>query len=294
MKKIILLLIVFTNTISLSMAQHNAYLDIEGIDTANVCLKTSSISNPTILELATGDTSSVHTHFYIRNQSDALRVDVRSDLLSGGSQNLDGKRNENDIQKEKNLYDPHTTDIMRLDYLGNMRITGNIQLNDDPSSPSLEGSIRYNQINGYGRIEGYVNGSWKSICPSCPNAHINSPNANQTFSQEYQINSSNQVVITVEFSAPIDPNTVVYGSSISLLSTPSGTLIPGTLSWNSNHTQLTFTSTNDFGSFCNFSPNCIFTLNMTDSIISKQGCAIDGNGNGEEGGDFTTSFGILG
>ena len=81
---------------------------------------------------------------------------------------------------------------------------------------------------------------------------------------------------------------------------PSETLsdAPGRLEFSSDRKVVTFTTTNPSHELCSFDIDCFFTLKLLGTgenvITDDEGNNLDGDGNGQPGGDFQTTFTILG
>ncbi len=246
-------------------------IEVEGIDTAKVILSTSSWQNPTILELNSGLSNSSFTEYHIRNQNDKLRIDVNSDLLGS-------------VQEK---------DILILDTEGTIETKGGMK--PGFTSETLEGTIRYNPSNQ--ALEGYVQGSWRNL--NCQSFCLTSPmvGSGESFTgfiEEF----GGKISVTLVFNAPVDPASVVFGNTFQMTD-PNSNPLPGTFSWNYNHTRLKFrTTSTTVMENCNAVGEC-FTMRMigTDvgsgSIKSKSGCVFDGDGDGFETGDYVITFRVL-
>ena len=127
---------------------------------------------------------------------------------------------------------------------------------------------------------------------------IKSPTANQNFSQDFSINKSNQIVIVVEFNQLVDPTTVIIGENFNFSVAGFTEHIPGVITWNNEFSIATFVSRPSFSNFCSFSPNCLMTLVLIGTgnigIKDSNGCNLDGDVDSIPGGNWSTTFGILG
>lgn len=252
---------------------------IEVGDNNNAILraKTPQYYLPTEVQLHSGDSTILggYTQYNIRNENDILNIDVTSDLLPEDS----------------------VLGLVRIFNTGDIITTGAISVGN--SNLETNGSIRFNGTS----YQAYLNGTWNNIClgcapTGCNDFEVSSPNANASFSQEFSINASNQMVINVIFNEPVNTATVTLESTF--IFTSGGTNIPGNITWNGSNTIATFTSSTTYGNFCAFTPDCFMQLQLigTDNgngaIENSNGCNLDGDNNGTQGGNYTTTFGILG
>jgi len=185
-----------------------------------------------------------------------------------------------------------TTPTTELDVVGGIKV--------GTTTSAIDGTIRYDGTN----LQAHIGGTWQNVCVGnctpvdCNNFNITFPPANQNFSQDFSINGSNQVIINITFNTAVNPATVVSGSTLIVQS--GGTTVPGTISWNGSNTVATFITNADFFSFCIFSPDCFMNLQLigtnagNGTIEDANGCTLDGDGNGTQGGNYSTTFGILG
>lgn len=96
----------------------------------------------------------------------------------------------------------------------------------------------------------------------------------------------------------MNPTSVVFGSTFQITDVNDNPL-PGTFSWNYNHTRLKFRTTSTvIIANCSSGGECYtMTMNGTDigsgSIKSKSGCVFDGDGDGFETGDYEIVYRIL-
>ncbi len=58
-----------------------AIVEVDGIDSAQITLNTTSFLNPTIVNFNSGNTSNGFSHYRLRNQGDVFRLDIESNLF---------------------------------------------------------------------------------------------------------------------------------------------------------------------------------------------------------------------
>lgn len=274
MKKQFLFLAVCTLFISSTIYAQDGLMEVFGTNSATMSANTEAINLPTQVELNSGESGAVYTHFNIRNETDQLHIDVDSDLFGGI---------------------PAPSQVI-IDVTGDITTQGNLTLGNGASSAN--GTLRYDGTNLQVRLDN----EWVNICTGactpldCNDFSVVSPASNQTFSQNFSLNGSNQVVIEIEFNRAVNTSSVVVGQNFNFSS--GGSAVPGTISWNTTSTVATFTTNASYTSFCAFTPDCFMTLDLIgngpNGIEDANGCMLDGDSNGVEGGNWTTTFGILG
>lgn len=249
-------------------------LEVEGEDSAAINIQSPSYLNSTSLNLLSGELNNSFTHYTIRNENDLLNIDAHSDF-----------NNEPNEQ------------VVTINIDGTIRSKSYICPNSITQT-SLDGCLRFQND----RLEVFANGDWNQLAfvgpPSCDNFAISYPTINQSFSQQFSIDLMNRFVVTVNFSEAVDVSTLV--NSNTFIVSNGGFNLPGSLLVSSDGLTATWTSTNSFLTFCSFNPDCLinFQLIGTDNgngaIQNLNGCNLDGDLDGNEGGNFTTIFGILG
>jgi hypothetical protein len=132
-----------------------------------------------------------------------------------------------------------------------------------------------------------------------PSFHVTSPQAGQTSSQEFSVDKTTGIItINVTFTQDVDLSTVQPRVNVQLVmetdaNAPfSAALQPG------DAKVLVITSDGSAGDLCNFDPDCHFSLKILGSgsspVKSASGTALDGDANGSAGGDYSTSFTLIG
>jgi hypothetical protein len=137
-------------------------------------------------------------------------------------------------------------------------------------------------------------------------AVVLSPRANQSFSIDYQYSELGIVTASIRFSKPMDPGTIAVGQTLFLEGLKKeGAMntwraIGHTASWSADFTILTLTALEESGTWCTFSPDCFFRLRLigTDegqgAIRDTDGLPLNGDNDRLPGGNFETTFGIVG
>jgi hypothetical protein len=113
----------------------------------------------------------------------------------------------------------------------------------------------------------------------------------------FTTDGSGHLIITVTFNRPVDPTTVVPAVTIYF---EGDAISQGTVSFTNQNKTLTFTTTDEIGDLGTFSPdfNFDFFLIGTDVgsgfITDENGMVLDGDEDGEAGGDYELNLIILG
>lgn len=110
-------------------------------------------------------------------------------------------------------------------------------------------------------------------------------------SQDFQV-PGGKLKITVRFNKDVNKATVQARSSFRV-QTEKDPNAMGMIQWLNNR-ELTWTSTKSTGDLCSFNPDCGFTLTIMDTVTSSSGDKLDGNKDGQAGGNFTHNFTIIG
>jgi hypothetical protein len=122
------------------------------------------------------------------------------------------------------------------------------------------------------------------------------PEALQTSSQDFDL-VDNKVEIRVAFNRAVDMSSLIAGTNVILeMETDANadiTIDPGETT-----RDIVITSVDDAGDLCVYNPDCFFTLHLRGSganpIRDADGEALDGDRDGSAGGDYETTFVIIG
>jgi hypothetical protein len=102
--------------------------------------------------------------------------------------------------------------------------------------------------------------------------------------------------VMIEFDGALDPASVV--ADVTVVLTVDGVNVPVTAATEPSGDALVITTVSDYVDVCTFTPNCVLDLRLVGTgpapMTDAGGTAIDGDADGQAGGDFTTRFGILG
>jgi len=112
-----------------------------------------------------------------------------------------------------------------------------------------------------------------------------------TNSQHFQI-LNNKIKITVRFNKPVNKNSVITKSSFRI-NMETDHNASGTIQW-VNDSELIWTSTKNYHDLCTFNPDCSFSLTITDTVTDTFGKKLDGDKDGNPGGNFTHVLTIIG
>ncbi len=107
------------------------------------------------------------------------------------------------------------------------------------------------------------------------------------------------IVITVVFNTAVNPGTVVLGNTLFFVTSkdPNAT---GSIGWAADNKSFTFTSTKVWGDLLSPRPDDFFTLKLvgTDAghgkIVDTANTALDGDYDGNPGGDYSMTFTLIG
>lgn len=117
--------------------------------------------------------------------------------------------------------------------------------------------------------------------------HVEYPQHSQHFKIE-----GKKIILTVRFNAPVDPASVIPGQTVRV-AFPKNQNAAGTLVW-VNPREFTWTAGANMHDICKFTPDCSFKLTLSDTIKTKGGTRLDGDKNGQAGGDYTMIYTIIG
>jgi hypothetical protein len=115
----------------------------------------------------------------------------------------------------------------------------------------------------------------------------------------FSSNASGQLIIKVSFSDPVNQNTVVARKTLLLKFTKNANA-NATLSWSLDSKVLTITTVDTRDNLMSFQPDDGFTLTLIgrdrgDGVVkSTGGAALDGDYDGNAGGDYRKGFFIIG
>lgn len=123
------------------------------------------------------------------------------------------------------------------------------------------------------------------------------PAAMQTTSQDFAINGSDQLVITVRFSADVNMNSLSAGVNV-ILDTELDNNAAITITPGATGNEIIITSVDVYGDLLEFNPDGFFTLYLHGSganpIRDTEGNALDGDADGTAGGTYETTFVLIG
>jgi hypothetical protein len=123
------------------------------------------------------------------------------------------------------------------------------------------------------------------------------PAGRQAYSQDFSIDQEGRIRINVVFTDAVDMSSVIAGTNV-ILETENDanadtTVYPGDVQF-----YFMIVSTDDYHDLLTFDPDGFFTLHLlgsgTSPIISADGEALDGDKDFEPGGDYETTFLLLG
>lgn len=139
-----------------------------------------------------------------------------------------------------------------------------------------------------------VIGEFSEVMPATPPVVI-APVANQTASTDYTLAPSNRLSVRISFDRPMNTTTVIPGATLVFFIPDLSQELPGTISWQSDSS---FTYLSDpLPNFCllpnDYNLQLIIVGNTTaplPTVADTQGIALDGDQDGNAGGNFTTQF----
>lgn len=116
-------------------------------------------------------------------------------------------------------------------------------------------------------------------------------------SQNYTINASNQLVITVQFTEPVRMSSLLAGTSV-ILVTEKKPVAPITIAAGASADEIVITTVDAYGDLLTFDPDGFFSLTLKGTgdnrVRSRAGAVLDGDADGAAGGDFVFQFTLLG
>jgi hypothetical protein len=122
------------------------------------------------------------------------------------------------------------------------------------------------------------------------------PVAMQTSSQDFEIDGS-KIKIRVTFTRAVDMSSLVAGTNV-ILVTEQDANADINITSGSTAADIVITSVADNGDLLTFDPDGFFTLRLVGSgaspIQSSDGEALDGDSDGSAGGDYETTFVLIG
>ncbi|MCO5191144.1 MAG: hypothetical protein M9928_03085 [Anaerolineae bacterium] len=133
---------------------------------------------------------------------------------------------------------------------------------------------------------------------ACAPFQVVSPEPFQNSSQDFAITDDGKLEIVVTFTKDIDLSSFVVGKTV-VLETEKDSNAGGTLTAVGTD-GVKFTTSAEYGDLLVFDPDGFFTLHLigTDTgdgtILSTGGAALDGDEDGSSGGDYQTTFVIVG
>lgn len=132
-----------------------------------------------------------------------------------------------------------------------------------------------------------------------PSLQITYPVKNINTSQDYEINSQNKYKITVKFNREVDVSTVIVGKTFKLI-TELANNADGNITWSNGNKTLVFISVLEVTQLNDFDPDAFFSIKLIGSdvgdgaIKDTDGIHLDGDGDGNDGGDYKFDFTTIG
>jgi hypothetical protein len=123
-------------------------------------------------------------------------------------------------------------------------------------------------------------------------------NYNSVGQPTFTLDGQNHVKISVVFNRSIDLNTLLGGETIYIKSATD--IITGSVSYESASNTAVFTTTDPISTWCSFSPDCNFKFVVvgTDAgqgaVKDVDGMPLDGDEDGEPGGNYELTLGVVG
>lgn len=133
---------------------------------------------------------------------------------------------------------------------------------------------------------------------SCDPLNVVFPKANQVTSQDFSIQDTH-LIIKVIFDQPVDQSSVIVGKTF-VVETEKDPNAAGTLTWTADSKTVTYRSTKNYFDLLIFDSDGAFTLKLigTDTgkgaIKSIGGAFLDGDNDMSSGGNYSTSFNLIG
>lgn len=113
----------------------------------------------------------------------------------------------------------------------------------------------------------------------------------------FNTDGSGHLIITINFNRPVDPATVKPALTIYF---EGDAISQGTLSYTNQYRTLTFTTTDEIGDFGTFSGNIYFDFLLigddvgSGAVRDENGMVLDGDEDGEAGGNYELNLYIIG
>lgn len=113
----------------------------------------------------------------------------------------------------------------------------------------------------------------------------------------FTTDGSGHLIITINFNRPVDPTTVVPAMTIYF---EGDAISQGTVTYTNQNKTLTFTTTDEIGDFATISGNIYFDFFLIGDdvgngfITDDNGMVLDGDEDGEAGGDYELNLYIIG
>ena len=130
---------------------------------------------------------------------------------------------------------------------------------------------------------------------------VMTPQPMQTGSQDFECEDGpaclGKIIITIEFTKDLDKTSILAGFNVTVILDEEGTPLTFTFALDGAPDELVLTLDQTRTEFCTIVGGCHFTLRLlgsgTSPIRDTDGIALDGDVDGEEGGDYETTFLIL-
>lgn len=124
-----------------------------------------------------------------------------------------------------------------------------------------------------------------------------SPEPMLTNSQDFELTGNNQVRIVVVFSRNVDLSSVMPQENV-IVDTETDSNVEISVVAGANANEIIITTVSPIGDICSFDPDCSFSLMLIGSggspIMDTSGMTLDGDGDGNPGGNYETGFLVLG
>lgn len=130
-----------------------------------------------------------------------------------------------------------------------------------------------------------------------PGFQVQSPEPMQTSSQDFEIADDDTLEIEVTFTEPVDLSSIEPRINARLeMETDANASF--TVSAGDNDSTVILRTTSEYPPLCVFDADCFFSLHLQGSgespVESADGVALDGDEDGEPGGDYETTFVLIG